>query len=88
MAFLTDIILPIIAILPLVVISIFKDLPIGNMAHFGGLLVGLSYAYYLKTKFCRLLVSTILHSWSGSLRPSQSSQLFSTLASGYACLGV
>jgi len=44
-------ILPIVAIVPLVVIGLFVDLPIGNSAHLGGLLVGLGYAYYLKRKF-------------------------------------
>jgi len=46
-------ILPIIAIVPLVVIGLFVDLPIGNTAHFGGLLAGLSYGYYLKKKYKR-----------------------------------
>jgi membrane associated rhomboid family serine protease len=45
--------LPIIAIVPLVIISFFIDLPIGNSAHLGGLLAGLGYGYYLKRKYPR-----------------------------------
>ncbi len=44
-------VLPIIAIVPLVIIGLFVDLPIGNTAHLGGLLVGLVYASYLKEKY-------------------------------------
>ena len=33
--------------------SIFGDLPIGNTAHFGGLIVGVAYGYYLKRKYKR-----------------------------------
>lgn len=44
---------PIAAILPLVVISFYVDLPIANTAHFGGLLVGLGYGYYLRIKYRR-----------------------------------
>ncbi len=43
--------LPFIAIIPLVVIDFFVDLPIGNSAHFGGLVVGLVYGFYLRYKF-------------------------------------
>jgi membrane associated rhomboid family serine protease len=43
--------LPIIAIVPLVVIGLFVELPIANSAHFGGLLVGLLYGLYLKIKY-------------------------------------
>jgi len=43
--------LPIIAILPLVLISLVIPLPIGNTAHLGGLLCGLAYAYYLKKRY-------------------------------------
>ncbi|MGC9309428.1 MAG: rhomboid family intramembrane serine protease [Candidatus Nanoarchaeia archaeon] len=46
-------ILPIIAIVPLVIIGLFIPLPIGNSAHFGGLLAGLIYALYLKRKYPR-----------------------------------
>jgi membrane associated rhomboid family serine protease len=42
---------PIIAIVPLSIISFFVELPIGNSAHFGGLVVGLIYALYLIKKF-------------------------------------
>src|SRR3989344_3740463 len=45
--------LPIIAIVPLVIIGLFINLPIGNTAHLGGLLIGLAYAYYLKKKYKR-----------------------------------
>jgi len=45
--------LPIIAIVPLVLIDFVPgiDLPIGNSAHIGGLLVGLLYGFYLRKKF-------------------------------------
>lgn len=45
--------LPIIAIVPLVIIGLFWPLPIGNTAHFGGLVAGLIYGIYLKTKYKR-----------------------------------
>jgi len=44
---------PIIAIVPLVLIGLFVDLPIGNSAHIGGLLIGLLYAFYLRKKYKR-----------------------------------
>lgn len=43
--------LPFIAIIPLVIIGLFFNLPIGNMAHLGGLLAGMAYAFYLKGKY-------------------------------------
>lgn len=43
--------LPIVAIIPLIIIGLFVPLPIGNMAHFGGLLAGLAYGYYLRKKY-------------------------------------
>jgi len=43
--------LPIIAIVPLTIIGLFVQLPIGNSAHIGGLIAGLAYAFYLKSKF-------------------------------------
>ena len=46
-------ILPIVAIVPLVVIGLFVDLPIGNTAHLGGLIAGFAYGYYLKNKYRR-----------------------------------
>ena len=44
---------PIVAIVPLVFIGYFVKLPIGNTAHFGGLVAGLIYGYYLRKKFSR-----------------------------------
>lgn len=46
-------ILPIVAIIPLVIIGVFVPLPIGNTAHFGGLLVGVLYGLYLRKKYQR-----------------------------------
>src|SRR3989339_755833 len=43
--------LPFVAIIPLSIISLFVPLPIGNSAHFGGLVVGLIYGFYLRKKF-------------------------------------
>jgi membrane associated rhomboid family serine protease len=43
--------LPIVAILPLVIIGFFVFLPIGNVAHFGGLLAGLVYGAYLRKRY-------------------------------------
>ena len=43
--------LPIIAIVPLVIIGLFVQLPIGNTAHLGGLLAGLIYGLYLRMKY-------------------------------------
>lgn len=42
---------PIIAIVPLLIIGLFVKLPIGNMAHLGGLIVGLVYGAYLRNKY-------------------------------------
>jgi membrane associated rhomboid family serine protease len=42
---------PIVAIVPLVIISLFIKLPIGNSAHFGGLIIGLIYGLYLRSKY-------------------------------------
>ena len=44
-------ILPIVSIIPLILIGLFIDLPIGNMAHLGGFIVGLIYGIYLKKKY-------------------------------------
>jgi membrane associated rhomboid family serine protease len=44
-------ILPIFAIIPLVIIGLFVPLPIGNTAHFGGLIAGLVYGLYLRRKY-------------------------------------
>ncbi len=44
-------ILPIVAIVPLTIVSFFVSLPIGNVAHFGGLLAGLVYGGYLRIKY-------------------------------------
>ncbi len=46
-------ILPLAAIIPLVIIGLFVELPIGNSAHLGGLVAGLAYGFYLKYKFPR-----------------------------------
>jgi membrane associated rhomboid family serine protease len=43
--------LPIIAIVPLIIIGLFVELPIGNMAHFGGLIAGLLYGLFLKARY-------------------------------------
>lgn len=42
---------PIVAIMPLIIISFFIPLPIGNSAHFGGLLAGLMCGIYLRLKY-------------------------------------
>ena len=42
---------PVIAILPLLVIGFFVELPIGNSAHLGGLVAGLVYGGYLRSKY-------------------------------------
>jgi len=44
-------ILPFISIIPLILIGFFIDLPIGNIAHLGGFIVGLIYGFYLKSHF-------------------------------------
>lgn len=43
--------LPIIAIVPLILIGLVVPLPIGNMAHLGGLLTGLIYGFYLRKRY-------------------------------------
>jgi membrane associated rhomboid family serine protease len=48
--------LPICAIIPLFLIGLFIPLPIGNIAHFGGLFIGLIYGYYLKQKYPKKVV--------------------------------
>ncbi|MGV8142353.1 MAG: rhomboid family intramembrane serine protease [Candidatus Pacearchaeota archaeon] len=42
---------PIVAIVPLFVIAFFVKLPIGNSAHLGGLIAGLVYGAYLRSKY-------------------------------------
>ncbi|MCK9595659.1 rhomboid family intramembrane serine protease [Candidatus Pacearchaeota archaeon] len=42
---------PVVAIVPLVIIGLFVNLPIGNTAHLGGFIVGLVYGFYLKNKY-------------------------------------
>lgn len=46
---------PIVAIVPLFILELLPgvDLPIGNTAHFGGLVAGLSYGLYLRLKYSR-----------------------------------
>jgi len=44
-------ILPIISIVPLIIVGLFVPLPIGNMAHLGGFIIGLVYGIYLKRKY-------------------------------------
>ena len=53
--------LPIIAIVPLMIISFYVDLPIGNSAHLGGLVVGLIYGFYLRKKFPKKVRSLTNH---------------------------
>lgn len=43
--------LPIVAIVPLVIIGLFVELPIGNTAHLGGLIVGLVYGLFLRVRY-------------------------------------
>jgi membrane associated rhomboid family serine protease len=43
--------LPIISIIPLIIIGLFVSLPIGNMAHLGGFVMGLVYGIYLKRRY-------------------------------------
>jgi membrane associated rhomboid family serine protease len=40
-----------VAIIPLMIIDFFVELPIGNMAHLGGLLFGLAQGFYLVWKY-------------------------------------
>jgi len=54
LAFAVDIpfwVIPIIAIVPLVIVSFFVQLPIGNMAHLGGFIAGVIYGIYLKKRY-------------------------------------
>jgi membrane associated rhomboid family serine protease len=44
---------PILAIVPVVLLSFFIKLPIGNTAHFGGLVAGVLYGLYLRTKYSK-----------------------------------
>ena len=44
---------PIVAIVPLLVIGFFVKLPIGNSAHLGGLVAGLVYGGYLRSRYSR-----------------------------------
>ncbi|MEK6854767.1 MAG: rhomboid family intramembrane serine protease, partial [Nanoarchaeota archaeon] len=44
---------PLIAIIPLTILSFFIELPIGNVAHFGGFLIGIFYGIYLRSKYKR-----------------------------------
>ena len=44
-------ILPIVAIIPLVIVGLFVELPIGNSAHLGGFIAGALYGVYLKIRY-------------------------------------
>jgi membrane associated rhomboid family serine protease len=43
--------IPLVAIVPLVIIGLFFDLPIGNMAHLGGFIAGFFYGLYLRLRY-------------------------------------
>jgi membrane associated rhomboid family serine protease len=43
--------LPIVAIIPLIILGIFFQLPIGNMAHLGGFIAGAIYGLYFRLKY-------------------------------------
>ncbi len=43
--------LPVVAIVPLVIAGLFITLPIANSAHFGGLIAGIAYGFYLKKRY-------------------------------------
>ncbi len=43
--------LPFVAIIPLLIIGLFVALPIGNMAHLGGLISGIVYGIYLRKRY-------------------------------------
>ena len=43
--------LSIVSIVPLVIIGLFVNLPIGNTAHLGGLIAGFAYGSYLRIKY-------------------------------------
>lgn len=43
--------IPFIAILPLIIVGFFVDLPIGNMAHLAGFFAGAVYGIYLRAKY-------------------------------------
>jgi len=44
---------PILAIIPVAAIGLFVKLPIGNTAHLGGLIAGIVYGFYLRTKYSK-----------------------------------
>jgi len=43
--------LPFVAITPLIIIGLFIELPIGNMAHLGGFIAGAAYGLYLRLRY-------------------------------------
>ncbi|MEK6885576.1 MAG: rhomboid family intramembrane serine protease [Nanoarchaeota archaeon] len=43
--------LPIIAIVPLIIVGLFVELPIGNTAHLGGFFAGAAYGIYLRLRY-------------------------------------
>lgn len=49
-------VLPIVAIVPLVIIGLFVELPIGNTAHLGGLIAGLGYGWFMIRRYKKKIV--------------------------------
>ena len=50
-----------LGIFPLILIGLFINLPIGNSAHLGGLVVGIVYGIYLKRKYPKKTKSISRH---------------------------
>ena len=44
-------VIPFVAIVPLIIIGLFVELPIGNMAHLGGFIFGALYGFYLRFRY-------------------------------------